>query len=129
MNMKMTKEEAQMVLKALEHVAEVTRAEIRMLSEAELAETDSGPAVQSDETSEEGTLESARENSSPARISIAIEVQGGMVRNVYANGNVDVEVYDLDVSDFPDPDEAENAYSRATALQELSQDPTFHRVW
>lgn len=31
---------------------------------------------------------------------IIIEVKGGLVQAVYANGDVDVEVVDLDVSDF-----------------------------
>ena len=35
-------------------------------------------------------------------VKAAVEVRGGLVQSVIANAGIDVDVYDLDVSDFPD---------------------------
>ena len=62
-------------------------------------------------------------------INVAIEVSGGMVQNVWADGNVYVEVYDLDVSDFPDDGEEEEAYDKQSELNRLINGPGWKGVW
>lgn len=62
-------------------------------------------------------------------VNVAVEVSGGLVANVYANAGVDIEVYDLDVSDFPDEGEQEMADVRAKELGSLIKKPGWNRVW
>ena len=62
----------------------------------------------------------------PLPVEIAVEVKGGMVQNVYANqpsSIVDVEVYDLDVSDFPDADELDEE------IDKIKDNPDWHHIW
>ena len=47
-----------------------------------------------------------RQMSSKICVSVAVEVRGGLVQNIYSNGDVSAEVYDLDISDFPDDRQA-----------------------
>ena len=54
---------------------------------------------------------------------VAICVKGGLVSSVYANANMDVDVYDLDVSDFPDEGEQEAADQKEAELDELVKSP------
>lgn len=61
---------------------------------------------------------------------VAIEVSGGMVQNVFADTDmVSVDVYDLDVSDFPDDGEEDAAAERAEAIEQIGKDPSWHHVW
>lgn len=60
---------------------------------------------------------------------IIIEVKGGLVQAVYANGDVDVEVVDLDVSDFPDDDEQANADAREAEMNRTIQQKGWRNVW
>lgn len=62
-------------------------------------------------------------------VNVAVEVSGGLVVNVYANAGVDIEVYDLDVSDFPGEGEQEAADAREKELQELIKKPGWSCVW
>ena len=48
---------------------------------------------------------------------------------VYANANMDVDVYDLDVSDFPDEGEQEAADQKEAELDELVKSPGWRAVW
>lgn len=59
----------------------------------------------------------------------AIEVKGGLVQNVYANADISTDVYDLDVSDFPDEGEADAVDVRATELEALVKEPGWRNVW
>lgn len=52
-----------------------------------------------------------------------------MLRSVYSNSDVDVDVYDLDVSDFPDEGEAEEADRKEKELDELCSNPGWRAVW
>ena len=61
-------------------------------------------------------------------VRVAVEVRGGLVANVYANVGLDAEVFDLDVSDFPDEGEQEAADAREKELQELIESPEWGRV-
>ena len=60
---------------------------------------------------------------------IIIEVWGGLVTNVYADGSAEVEIFDLDISDFPDPGERDAADRRAAELKTKKKNPEFKKVW
>ena len=60
---------------------------------------------------------------------IIIEVWGGLVANVYANGSAEVEIFDLDVSDFPDPGEREEVDRRAAELKTITENPDYKKIW
>ena len=62
-------------------------------------------------------------------VELAVEVKGGLVQNVYANADVSVDVYDLDVSDFPDEGEQEEADNKEVELEELVKSPGWRNVW
>lgn len=62
-------------------------------------------------------------------IQAAVEVIGGMVTKVYANAGVHIDVYDLDVSDFPDEGEQAAADERAKELENLVKGPDWRAVW
>lgn len=62
-------------------------------------------------------------------VDVAIEVCGGLVQNVYANGPVSVEVYDLDSSDFADEEELTQTEVREHELKEAISEPGWERVW
>lgn len=63
------------------------------------------------------------------RLSVAVEVKGGLVQAAYANGDISVDVYDLDVSDFPDVGEQEAADLRELDLKKLVSNPEWHMVY
>lgn len=60
---------------------------------------------------------------------IAVRVKGGLVEEVHANADVSVEVYDLDVSDFPDDGEQDEADKKEVELEELVKSPGWRNVW
>lgn len=62
-------------------------------------------------------------------VNVAVEVSGGLVRNVYANADLTAEVYDLDVSKFPDEGEQEEADTKEQALDTLVKSPGWRRIW
>lgn len=63
------------------------------------------------------------------RLSVAVEVKGGLVQAAYANGDISVDVYDLDVSDFPDVGEQEAADLRELDLKKLVSNPEWHTAY
>ena len=60
---------------------------------------------------------------------IAIKVEGGLIQAVYSNTDVNVDVYDLDVSDFPDFDEQKEADERREALEKIRMSDDWRCVW
>jgi len=62
-------------------------------------------------------------------LSVVVEVQGGLVQAAYANGDISVDVYDLDVSDFHDPRELEAADKLEAKLSELLTSPGWHMAY
>lgn len=60
---------------------------------------------------------------------IFIEVKGGLVQAVYANSDVEVDVVDLDVSDFPDEDEQKNADAREAEMKRVIAQKGWRNVW
>lgn len=62
-------------------------------------------------------------------VQVAVEVKGGLVQNIYANADVHADVYDLDVSDFPDVGEEAEADRKEAELNDLVKSPRWHNVW
>lgn len=62
-------------------------------------------------------------------VELAVEVKGGMVQNIYANTDVSADVYDLDVSDFPDEGEQDEADKKEAELNERVKAPGWRNVW
>ena len=58
-----------------------------------------------------------------------IKVKGGMVQSVIANADVSVEVYDLDVSSYPEDGEEDEADQKARKFEELLARPDWWCVW
>ena len=62
-------------------------------------------------------------------VGVAVKVHGGLVQSVIANADVDLDVYDLDVSDFPDEGEEDEADERRREFEELASRPDWRSVW
>lgn len=62
-------------------------------------------------------------------VGVAVKVHGGLVQSVIANADVDLDVYDLDVSDFPDEGEEDKADERRRVFEELASRPDWRSVW
>ncbi len=78
---------------------------------------------------ENNDVESWRVEEHDLDVHVAVNVQGGLVQGAIANADVDVDVYDLDVSDFPDEGEEEVADVKRAEYEELSKTPGWRRVW
>lgn len=74
-------------------------------------------------------VESWRIEEQELDVRVAVRVKGGMVQSVYANTDVNVEVYDLDVSDFPDEGEEDKAAEEEAELEKLVTSPGWRAVW
>lgn len=53
-------------------------------------------------------------------VQVAVRVEGGLVGAVLANADVEVEVFDLDVSECADDDEQDEVAQKEAKLEELS---------
>ena len=62
-------------------------------------------------------------------IKVAVRVEGGLVQSVYSNAGVDVQVFDLDMSDFPDKGEYEAMQMVEDDLKQLIESPGWNMVW
>lgn len=62
-------------------------------------------------------------------LNVAVEVKGGLVQAAYANGDILVDVYDLDVSDYPDDGEQSAADELEADLRELVSSPGWHTAY
>lgn len=60
---------------------------------------------------------------------VVIRVEGGMVTAVYSDGEVDVEVLDLDVSSYPDEGEEDEVDLKRRQLDEIAASPDWSAVW
>ena len=74
-------------------------------------------------------VESWRIEEQELDVQVAVRVKGGLVQSVYANADVNVEVYDLDVSDFPDEGEEDKAAEEEAELEKLVTSPGWRAVW
>lgn len=62
-------------------------------------------------------------------VHVAVNVQGGLVQGAIANADVDLDVYDLDVSDFPDKGEQKAADEKKAEYEKLSKSPGWRGIW
>lgn len=62
-------------------------------------------------------------------VQVAIRVHGGLVQAIYANADVYPDVYDLDVSNYPDEGEEDEAAQKEAELDELVKSPGWRSVW
>lgn len=62
-------------------------------------------------------------------VDIAVMVKGGLVQQIISNAGVNAEVFDLDVSDFPDEGEQEAADARAEEYENLQKTPGWAQIW
>lgn len=60
---------------------------------------------------------------------IIIKVEDGLVQAVYADGEVDVEVIDLDIDDFADEVEEKEFDERKKQMEETVKKPEWRMVW
>lgn len=60
---------------------------------------------------------------------IIVRVEGGLVQAVYADGEVDVEVVDLDISDYPDDGEQDEANKRREDMEQTIKQTGWRCVW
>lgn len=78
---------------------------------------------------ENSEVESWRIEEQELDVQVAVRVEGGLVEEVCANADVDVEVYDLDMSDFPDKEEQDEVDSKKADLESLVKTPGWRSVW
>lgn len=62
-------------------------------------------------------------------VQVAIRVKGGLVTDIFANADLEADVYDLDVSDFPDAGEEAEADKRKSKIEKLSKTPGWRAIW
>lgn len=62
-------------------------------------------------------------------VQVAIEVKGGLVQNIYANTDIDAEVYDLDMSDYYEDEEVDIADEREQELRALVSSDGWRSVY
>ena len=60
---------------------------------------------------------------------IAVRVKGGMVQQIISNAGVNAEIFDMDVSDFPDEGEEEEAYDKEAEYEKLQKTPGWAEIW
>lgn len=62
-------------------------------------------------------------------VRVAVEVEGGLVQNIYSNTDVYPDVYDLDVSSYPEEGEEDEADQKRAELDEVKNQPGWRSVW
>lgn len=78
---------------------------------------------------DDNDVESWRIEEQDLDVQVAVRVKGGLVEEVHANADVNVDVYDLDVSDFPDEGEQDEADKKEAELEELIKASGWRAVW
>ena len=84
-----------------------------------------GEALVRDDTD----IENWRIEEHELQVELAVEVKGGLVQAIYANADIFPEVFDLDVSDFVEDSEVEEADIKAAELEKLKQQPGWRAVY
>ena len=84
-----------------------------------------GEALVRDDTD----IETWRIEEHDLQVELAVEVEGGLVQAIYANADIFPEVFDLDVSDFAEDSEVEEADIKAAELEKLKQQPGWRAVY
>ena len=136
MNIKLSEESAKILLDALEYAKAGAKADAEDLPEGEeererfISAAAAAEALFCEVQAQVDAQKTDPANQSPALTHVAIKVEGGIVQAVFANGPVDVEVYDLDVSDFPSDDsEVAAAEQRAEELDAIANNPNYGVAW
>lgn len=62
-------------------------------------------------------------------VQVAVEVQGGLVQNIYANTGINAQVYDLDLTDIQEEGGPTEGELRQAALADVTSAPGWRRVW
>lgn len=62
-------------------------------------------------------------------VDIAVMVKGGLVQQIISNAGVNAEVFDLDVSDFPDEGEEDEVYDKEAEYEKLLKTPGWAEIW
>lgn len=65
----------------------------------------------------------------PLDVQVAVRVKDGLVQSIYANTDVGADVYDMDLSEFPDEDELKDADKKQAELEVLIKSPGWRPVW
>lgn len=126
MNINLTDIELSIIMDALNAALEDRESENRYTDADDILEANASAIDMIDAVIE--NLRSQME-SPVERLSVAVEIKGGLVQAAYANGDISVDVYDLDVSDFPDVGEQEAADLRELDLKKLVSNPEWHTVY
>lgn len=126
MNINLTDIELSIIMDALNTALEDRESENRYTDADDILEANASAIDMIDAVIE--NLRSQME-SPVERLSVAVEVKGGLVQAAYANCDISVDVYDLDVSDFPDVGEQEAADLRELDLKKLVSNPEWHTVY
>ena len=126
MNINLTDIELSIIMDALNAALEDRESENRYTDADDILEANASAIDMIDAVIE--NLRSQME-SPVERLSVAVEVKGGLVQAAYANGDISVDVYDLDVSDFPDVGEQEAADLRELDLKKLVSNSEWHTVY
>ena len=126
MNINLTDIELSIIMDALNAALEDRESENRYTDADDILEANASAIDMIDAVIE--NLRSQME-SPVERLSVAVEVKGGLVQAAYANGDISVDVYDLDISDFPDVGEQEAADLRELDLKKLVSNPEWHTVY
>lgn len=126
MNISLSREDLSDILDALDTVADDRQEQLRYTIEP--SDRDSLEAAINRANALRESIAKQMETA-PEHLHIAAMVEGGLIQSVYANGDVSLDVYDLDVSDFPDEGEAEEAERRRNVFQTIAADPAYHSVY
>lgn len=78
---------------------------------------------------DDSDVENWRIEEASVDVEMAIRVRGGQIQAIYANADVSPDVYDLDVSDFPDEGEQETADDKEAELEQRTSQPGWRAVW
>ena len=78
---------------------------------------------------DDSDVENWRIEETSVDVEVAIRVKGGLVQAIYANADVYPDVYDLDVSDFPDEGEQDAADDKEAELEQRTSQPGWRSVW
>ena len=62
-------------------------------------------------------------------IQVAARVEDGLVQEAYSNADVQVEVYNVDFSEFPEDEEIAESDKREKEWEEETQKPGWRQVW
>lgn len=74
-------------------------------------------------------VESWRIEEQELAVQVAVEVKGGLVQNIYANADISPDVYDLDISDFPDEGEEDEVDRKQAELNALVKTTGWRNVY